>query len=145
MNIKLLGLFVLGVLFISLGCKPQQNNIEDVSIKFFDYVKKGDYNGAKSLCAQHFRQGNSVNDNSSLEQIHDALDVHNIPPKDKWRVKYDTIGIFKTKTYTIEIYRNDSSKRPKSGLAVDLSFDYTRNYTGDSIIFFNPHPIWDYA
>ncbi len=142
MNIKCLSLILLVSLFTCLSCKSQQSNIDDVTKKFFDYVKKGDYNEAKSLCARHFRQLDSFGDDWKLKQIHNALDVHSIPEKDKWRIKYDTIGIFKTKTYLIEIYRDDPSKRPKEGLVVDLSFDYTRHYTGDSILFFSCHPPW---
>jgi len=143
MKIKYLFLLFALILF-GFQCNRQSKNTDEVIDFFFHYVKNGEYEKIESLRSQVFTN-DPEGDKFHFARLHNLLIEHGIPSKDNWKIRYDTTHeILKMKIYSIVIYKEFDQKRKRDeGAVIDFTFDYERTHTGDSIMFYNLHSLWD--
>jgi len=136
-------IMLLAISLLVSNCKRQPKNTDEVVETFFNYAKNGDYEKAESLLWQKLRN-DPEGEIYHLKRLHDLLVQYGIPEKKNWKITFDTTGeIVKMKIYTIELYKKFNQKKNRDeGDVIDFTFDYEQSHIGDSIMFFNLHPLW---
>ena len=137
MKSHLILITILILIFPNLSCKSDDSNVNEMSEKFLDYVKNEEYTNAKGLICEHFRNFDAEVLDFYLKNAHDFIVKYGRPPADKWEVKYDTAReIFKIKKVIIPIVSKEDNNKNVQWSYIELDYDYTRRYIGDSVCNF---------